>query len=86
MDWIDETDSLVSLWYSNEFMLCSCMNEPNSREKSTAPPANISIHNESEIKKWMAHFQCPREDLLYAVNKIGSSTFKVEAYLKRQHG
>ena len=62
------------------------MNDPDSGKKSTTPPTNISIHNESEIKKWMANFQCTREDLLYAVNKIGSSTFKVEAYLKRQHG
>ena len=55
------------------------MNDPDSGKKSTTPPTNISIHNESEIKKWMANFQCTREDLLYAVNKIGSSTFKVEA-------
>jgi len=46
--------------------------------------ASISIHNESEIQKWMAKFGCAREDLLYAVNKVGTSAFKVGAYLKRQ--
>jgi len=54
--------------------------------KVQIPPtqANISIHNESEIKQWMAGFNCTREDLIYAVNKIGTSSFKVGAYLKRR--
>ena len=44
----------------------------------------ISIHNEAEIQKWMSRFHCTREDLLYVVHKIGTSAFKVEAYLKRR--
>jgi hypothetical protein len=32
----------------------------------------------------MTRFNCAREDLLYAVKKIGTSAFKVEAYLRRR--
>jgi thiamine monophosphate kinase len=46
--------------------------------------SSISVHNELEIQKWMTRFLCSRDDLLYAVNKIGTSAFKVEAYLKRR--
>jgi len=46
--------------------------------------ASVSVRSESETQKWMARFHCSREDLLYAVHKIGTSAFKVEAYLKRR--
>jgi len=60
------------------------MTDPITGNKSNEP-INISIHNESEIQKWADKFHCTREDLLYAIHKIGSSAFKVEAYLKRNH-
>ena len=56
----------------------------SNRETAEDPNTSISIHNESEIQKWMLRFNCTREDLLYVVNKIGTSAFKVEAYLKRR--
>jgi hypothetical protein len=49
-----------------------------------ADQGSISVHSESEVQKWAARFHCTREDLLYAVHKIGTSSFKVESYLKRQ--
>jgi len=32
----------------------------------------------------MTRLNCTREDLLYAIHKVGTSAFKVEAYLKRR--
>lgn len=52
--------------------------------RQPAEPTSISIHNDAEIRHWMARFHCTREDLFYAVKKIGTSAFKVEAYLKRR--
>jgi len=59
------------------------MSDQPSVQKLTAP-GSISVHNESEIQIWMARLNCAREDLLYAVHKVGTSAFKVESYLKRR--
>lgn len=46
--------------------------------------SDVSIHSESEMQRWIERFGCTREDLVYAVKKIGTSAYRVEAYLKRQ--
>ena len=65
-------------------MLMWPMTDPDT-VKNTPSPINISTQNESDIEKWTTLFHCTRAELLYAIRKIGPSSFKVEAYLKRQH-
>ena len=57
---------------------------PFFEAESETTEARIYVDDSANVQRWTSKFGCSREDLVYAVNKIGTSAEKVEAYLKRR--
>jgi len=57
---------------------------PITGSNTETAETRIYITDDAEVRGWIEKFGCSREDLVYAVHKIGTSAEKVEAYLKRR--
>jgi len=51
-------------------------------KKATPDRSKISVQNEDEIKHWVRHFGVTREQLLRAIEKVGSSAASVRKELQ----
>jgi hypothetical protein len=59
-------------------------NTPMSDADTETREVHIYLNNDTDVRQWIEKFGCSREDLVFALNKIGTSAGKVEAYLKRR--
>lgn len=60
---------------------------PDDKTKRNSPDnKRIDIHDENEIKDWTRSFRCTRDELINAVEQVGTSTEKVREYLNKRSG
>ncbi|MCE3225684.1 MAG: hypothetical protein K0S32_235 [Bacteroidetes bacterium] len=58
-----------------------------SDDKNKTQPQDagrINIHEEYEVNYWIKKFNCTRDELIHAVNAVGTSSEEVEENLKNR--
>jgi hypothetical protein len=56
----------------------------NKNQRNAQDSGRVNVNEDYEVTYWTQKFNCTKAQLIEAVNRVGTSSEKVEEFLKRK--